>query len=109
MLANNYCVGRSDCQVSPLNYTTKYRHTTTAESQQYQYFQDALTVCCVCNLPPEQAVKEFRDEFKKSPPPIYFRWWKGRWDEFEITPGIVREWLIKVDRLGWIKRLGGAA
>lgn len=93
---------------SPLNYTTKYRHTSTAESKQYQSFQDALTVCFVCGLVPEQAVKEFKDEFKKSPPPIYFQWWRNCWDEFEITPGMVREWLIKVDRLGWIERLGGA-
>jgi hypothetical protein len=94
---------------SPLNYTTKYRHTSTAESKQYQSFQDALTVCFVCGLVPEQAVKEFKDEFKKSPPPIYFQWWQGCWDEFEITPAKVSAWLIAVDRDGWIERLGGAA
>lgn len=89
---------------SPLNYTPK----NPPESKQYQSFEDALTVCCVCNLPPEQAVTEFRDEFKKSPPPIYFQWWRNCWEEFEITPEMVTAWLVRVNRKGWIERLGGA-
>ena len=98
---------------SPLNNTrnqgnnsTSYRSNTTPESKQYKYFEDALTVCCICGLPPEQAAKEFHEEFKKSPPPNYFKWWRNCWNEYEITPAMVREWLTKCDRLGWSERLG---
>ena len=91
----------------PQNNNTSYRSNTTLETKQYQYFEDALTVCCVCGLPPEQAVKEFRDKFKKSPPPLYFKWWRNCWNEYEITVEQVREWLEKCDHLGWLERLGG--
>lgn len=73
-----------------LNNTADYKDTTSAESAQYQYFEDSLTCCCLFDLLPEQAVKEFRDEY-------------------EITPGKVREWLEKCGRLDWSERLGGAA
>lgn len=89
--------------------TQGYRKTTNPEGTQYQYFQDSLTGCCLFDFPPEQAVKEFRDEYGKTPPPIYFKRWRNCWDEYEITPAMVREWLEKCDRLGWSERLGGKA
>ena len=89
--------------------TQSYKNTTSAESTQYQYFEDSLTCCCLFDLLAEQAVKEFEDEFKKNPPPIYFEWWRNCWDEYEITHEMVREWLERCDRLGWSERLGGAA
>ena len=98
---------RDNLLLSSKDNITSYKNISSAETLQYQYFEDALTVCCICDLSPEQAVKEFCEEFKKSPPPLYFKWWRNCWDEFDITPGMVREWLEKCDRLGWSERLGG--
>ena len=94
---------------SLLNNTTNYSHISKAESQQFRCFETTLAICLTCDLPPEQAVKEFKEAYGKTPPPLYFKWWQGCWEEFEITPEMVTAWLVRVNRKGWIERLGGAA
>lgn len=86
---------------SPQNYTLK----NTLETKQHQYFRDAPTVSAVCGLLSKQAVEEFRDKFIKSPPPLYFKWWRNCWNEYEMTPDVVREWLEKYDHFGWYECL----
>lgn len=93
----------------PLNNTTYYTRISQAESQQFRCFETTLAICCYCNLTPDQAVQEFKEKYGKNPPPIYFEWWRSCRDEFEITPKMVTAWLVRVNRKGWIKRLGGAA
>lgn len=94
-----------DRSVYPLNPLDS-RVLNVSENEKFRCFETTLAICLACDLPPEQAVKEFNEAYGHSPPPLYFEWWQGCWEEFEITPEMVTAWLVRVNRLGWSERLG---